>query len=230
MFSIQQIANIGVHFFNESLQNILSQEVSLVQLSQKLEQLVNQTGGEVLKAILEQADEAIYAASKPEHRYQVKAHRSRTLTTLWGEVTFTRTYYQDKTDSFYHYLSDEWLGLDKSTHIEAFCRARLVTRSADVSYRKSVALTPPARLSEQSVLQPIRKLGTIPNQAEVMPAAKPGIHKVYVEADEDHVAMQKGHAKEMKLINVYETKVPVYQGRRKLLGRRTFSGWKALFP
>ena len=115
MFSIQQIANVWVHFFNESLQNILSQEVSLVQLSQKLEQLVNQTGGEVLKAILEQADKAIYAASKPEHRYQVKAHRSRTLTTLWGEVTFTRTYYQDKTDSSYHYLLDEWLGLDKST-------------------------------------------------------------------------------------------------------------------
>lgn len=48
-----KLANVWVNFFNESLQNILSQEVSLVQLSQKLEQLVNQTGGEVLKAILE---------------------------------------------------------------------------------------------------------------------------------------------------------------------------------
>ena len=36
-----------------------------------------------------------------------------------------------------------------------------------------------------------------------MPAAKPGIHKVYVEANEDPVAMQKGHAKEMKLINFH---------------------------
>ena len=63
-----------------------------------------------------------------------------------------------------------------------------------------------------------------------MPAAKPGIHKVYVEADEDHVAMQKGHVKEMKLINVYETKVPVCQGRRKLLGWRTFSGWETPSP
>lgn len=78
MFSIQQIVNVWANFFNESLQNILTQEVSLVQLSQKLEQLVNQTGGEVLKAILEQADAAIYAAIKPEHRYQVM-HRSRTL-------------------------------------------------------------------------------------------------------------------------------------------------------
>ena len=78
MFSIQQLSMFGQIFFYESLQNILSQDVSLVQLSQKLEQLVNQTGGEVLKAILEQADAAIYAAIKPEHRYQVM-HRSRTL-------------------------------------------------------------------------------------------------------------------------------------------------------
>ena len=78
--AVRQIVNVGANFFYESLQNILSQEVSLVQLSQKLERLVNQTGGEVLKAILKQADAAIYAAIKPEHRYQVKVHRSRTLT------------------------------------------------------------------------------------------------------------------------------------------------------
>ena len=36
-----------------------------------------------------------------------------------------------------------------------------------------------------------------------MSAAKPEIHKVYVEANEDHVAMQKGHAKKMKLIKFF---------------------------
>ncbi|WP_443867885.1 hypothetical protein [Megasphaera sp.] len=65
MSSIQQIVNVWVNFFNESLQTILSKDVSLVQLSQKLEQVVNQTGENVLKAILEQADAAVYAAIKP---------------------------------------------------------------------------------------------------------------------------------------------------------------------
>ena len=87
-----------------------------------------------MTTLLEQADAAIYAAIRPNHQYQVKDHRVRTLTTLWGDVTFTRTYYQCKADSSYHYRLDEWLGLDKSTHIEPLCRARLVTRSADVSY------------------------------------------------------------------------------------------------
>ena len=49
-----------------NLRNIFYLIVSLVQLSQKLEQLVNQTGGEVLKAILEQADEAIYTGVNQE--------------------------------------------------------------------------------------------------------------------------------------------------------------------
>lgn len=146
MFSIQQISNVCVDFFNASLWKILAQELSLAQLSQNLNQLVNQIGVATMTTLLEQADAAIYAAIRPNHQYQVKDHRVRTLTTLWGDVTFTRTYYQCKADSSYHYLLDEWLGLDKSTHIEPLCRARLVTRSADVSYRKAAALTTPTSL------------------------------------------------------------------------------------
>ena len=71
-------------------------------------------------------------------------------------------------------------------------------------------------------MQSIRKLGTIPNQA----AAMPEVNTIYIEADEDHVAMQKSKAKEMKLITVYESKVPVCRGRREVLGQRVCSGWE----
>lgn len=57
-----------------------------------------------------------------------------------------------------------------------------------------------------------------------MPEPKPNIKKVYVEADEDHVAMQHGRSKQMKLINIYESKKEVGRGRRVLCGRRSFSG------
>ena len=42
-----------------------------------------------MTTLLEQADAAIYAAIRPNHQYQVKDHRVRTLTTLWGDVTFS---------------------------------------------------------------------------------------------------------------------------------------------
>lgn len=59
-----------------------------------------------------------------------------------------------------------------------------------------------------------------------MPEAKPEIHKVYVEADEDHVAMQKRHSKEMKLINVYDSKVSVCRGAGSYVGGARFPDGK----
>ena len=67
MFSIQQISNVCVDFFNASLQKILTQELSLAQLSQNLDQLVNQIGVAIMTTLLEQADAAIYAAIRPNH-------------------------------------------------------------------------------------------------------------------------------------------------------------------
>lgn len=67
MFSIQQISNVYVDFFNASLRKILAQELSLAQLSQNLDQLVNQIGVAIMTTLLEQADAAIYAAIRPNH-------------------------------------------------------------------------------------------------------------------------------------------------------------------
>lgn len=227
MVSIHQFPNVCVDFFNDSLQNVLGHNVTLAQLGQNLNQFLQMSGVFLMKNLLEEADAAIYETVKPDHRYQVKARRSRTLTTLWGDVSFCRRYYQDKKDGTYHYLLDEWMDLEKYTHIDPLCRAVLVKHAADVSYSKSVSLTTPKRLSAQSVMNSIRKIGTIPNEAAAMPEPKPGLRQVYVEADEDHVAMQHGRSKQLKLINVYEDKKVVGKGRRVLCGRRTFSGFES---
>lgn len=227
MVSIHQFPNVCVDFFNDSLQKVLGHNLSLAQLDQNLNQFLQMSGVLLMENLLEEIDAAIYEAVKPSHQYQVKAKRTRTLTTLWGDVSFSRRYYQDKKDGTYHYLLDEWISLEKYTHIDPLCQAGLVAHAADVSYSKSVSLTTPKRLSAQSVMNSIRKMGTIPNEAAAMPEAKPGLQKVYVEADEDHVAMQHARSKQMKLINVYEAKKVVGKGRRILCGRRTFSGFES---
>lgn len=224
MFSIQQFPNACVDFFNDTLQKVLCHQVSLAQVSQNLNQFLLMSGASLMKNVLEQLDTAIYESVKPTHRYRVKELRSRTLTTIWGDVTFKRKYYQDMQGSSYHYLLDEWLDLEKYAHIDPLCQATLAAHAANVSYSKAAELTTPQGLSAQSVLHTIRKMGTIPNDAAAMPAPKPGIQQVYVEADEDHIAMQRTHNKQMKLITVYESKKEVGKGRRVLCGRRSFSG------
>ena len=107
MFSIQQFPNACVDFFNDTLQKVLCHRVSLAQVSQNLNQFLLMSGASLMKNVLEQLDTAIYESVKPTHRYRVKELRSRTLTTIWGDVTFKRKYYQDMQDSSYHYLLDE---------------------------------------------------------------------------------------------------------------------------
>lgn len=157
MISIQQFPNVCVDFFNSTLQKTLCHQLSLAQLSRNLNQFLLMSGAGLMKDVLEQLDAAIYESVKPEHRYRVKELRSRTLTTLWGDVTFKRRYYQDMQDKSYHYLLDEWLNLEKYAHIDPLCQATLVSHAADVSYSKAAALTTPQRLSAQSVLHTIRK-------------------------------------------------------------------------
>ena len=226
MFSIQQFPNVCVDFFNDSLQKVLSHTLSMAQLGQNLNEFLQLSGVSLMTTLLEEIDEALYEAVKPSHRYCVKAKRSRTLTTLWGDVSFCRRYYQDTKDHTYHYLLDEWMNLEKYTHIDPLCQATLVSHAADVSYSKAVTLTTPKGLSPQSVMNSIRKMGTIPNDAAAMPTPKPNLSHIYVEADEDHVAMQRSKSKQMKLINVYEDKEVIGKGRRELRGRRTFSGFE----
>lgn len=50
------------------------------------------------------------------------------------------------------------------------------------------------------------------------------VEKLYIEADEDHVAMQDGTNKIMKLIYVYEGAIQKSKNRRELINKRYFTG------
>ena len=232
---VQYFVDNSTDFFNASIQKFLNQEISLADLTKQLQEFLNTIGKTTVSMLLEHADEMMYRTEKQQHQYHVKAKRPRTLVTVFGEVTYTRRYYQRIADGTYHYLLDEWGSVQPYTRVEPYCQAQLVAHTADVSYRKAVALTIPGQLSPQSVLHAIRAVGTIPNEAAALPAPQADIGHVYVEADEDHIAMQRGKTKEMKLITVYESKKTVCNGRRKLVGKRTFTGfetsselWKAV--
>jgi hypothetical protein len=72
----------------------------------------------------------------------------------------------------------------------------------------------------------IRQTGTLPNDAAPLPQPKEKMPRVFIEADEDHVAMREGKAKPLKLVYVYEDKVTVGKNRRQLVGTRMFTGYE----
>lgn len=93
-----------------------------------------------------------------------------------------------------------------------------------MSYAKAVKNTTPVNVSRQSVKNIIREMGQISNAALPIKQEKKIVEKLYIEADEDHVAMQDGTNKIMKLIYVYEGAIQKSKNRRELVNKRYFTG------
>ena len=229
---IQHIANIGTEFFNNTLEKMVMQQVTLADITVSVETFAQKLGIALYQELLQQADEAIYESVKQTQAYVVKdKERPRTLVTPFGELNFSRRYYQHKQTRQYHYLLDEWLNLHPYQRIETSCQARMVTCAQEESYARAANHATCVGISRQSVLQAIRRVGTLPNSAAVYPSAKASpVKEIFMEADEDHVSMQEGHAQQLKLIYVYEAKQEVGTNRRKLVEKRVFTGYGNLWP
>jgi hypothetical protein len=70
----------------------------------------------------------------------------------------------------------------------------------------------------------IRELGSIPNDAVGIKDEKRSVRVLYIEADEDHVALQEGGIVEAKLVYVHEGRKKIGKNRWKLENVRYFGG------
>ena len=103
--------------------------------------------------------------------------------------------------------------------------AELIKEAMDSSYHKSaIRVSNNTQVTKQTVLNSIRRLGNVENNDAKLPTKKKEVNIIYIEADEDHVAMQDGKNKEIKLIYVHEGKSFKSKGRYELINKRYFTG------
>ena len=79
-------------------------------------------------------------------------------------------------------------------------------------------------LTSQTVMNSIRERGSVNNDAVKIKQDKRKVKILYIEADEDHVALQNGGLIEPKLVYIHEGRKQVSKNRYKLLNPRYFSG------
>ena len=118
------------------------------------------------------------------------------------------------------------LRIPANDRIEVNCKAAIVEKSADVSYKKAAESITECGLSRQSVCNAVREAGVIPAEAASIPKVNRQAPRIYIEANENHVAMQNGKTKQNKLILIYEDKKTVCKGRRELVAKRVFTGYR----
>lgn len=119
-------------------------------------------------------------------------------------------------------------GLAPHDRMDTSLKAKLVEEAIDVSYGKSGdSVAESLQFSPQTVMNTIRELGEVENDEVELFSKLPEKKKLqtlYVEADEDHVALQSGRVVEPKIVYVHEGYRQLGKDRRERINARYFGG------
>ncbi len=154
---------------------------------------------------------------RPEWKVVKKA--SSTLLTSLGSISYHKTLFQNGSTGEYQYLLDQAMGLEPYARMTEDAEANLLTEAVQTSYEKggeNVSIGK-EQVSRETVKNKIHRL-EFPKKMGY-PEEKKVVNYLYIDADEDHVALQfreqkgdivenerhqKNNGAMVKLIYVYE--------------------------
>lgn len=183
-------------------------------------------GCKALKVIYERIDEELFIKNKGRHLCKVIKKDSKTLVTSLGEVKFTRRLYRDEKGQC-KYLFDRHLKIRKGARYTIDAEARAMEEVIETSYRrggKNASIT--SSLSKVTMMNMLKNL-VIPRRDYVV-FKKKKVDYLYIDADEDHIALQREEkfSEINKLVYVYEgieNESPISE-RNKLINPYFFGG------
>lgn len=207
----------------KNVEKILKGSLNLDETVDSVGELVNDLGLNILKEIIEKTNQEVKKSSDRKSSYHIhKSNVERSLITRFGELNFTREYYKNISNKTYVYILDKILGIEKYERIEANLKGEILDKVVDFSYQTSAKLSSKPPITKETVKNIIRENGKIDN-LELEIQDKKIVETIYIEADEDHIALQNGKNEEVKLIYVYDEKEEI-NGRIELKNKRYFTG------
>ena len=157
---------------------------------------------ELVSSYYEQLDRELLADKAGRRAAGLSVERrneKRRVLTQLGQLEYQRTYYRKKDGSYCHPV-DELAGIAPNQKVSGGVSAALVEASRTMSYAKSSKLVTDGQVSRQTVLHKIRE--SVPKHDEVK--HRQAVPVLHIDADEDHVHLQKGKNGIVPLVSVYE--------------------------
>ena len=205
----------------ECLKNLES-EKGLSEFTDNLYKHFMELGNKTAKFMLDYAEGEIFKLPERKEQYTSLEKDERKILTIFGNVSFERRYYENKETGIKTYLLDEYFKIEKKERMLANVEERLVEEAIVTTYEHAGELAVYGeKITRQTVKNKIRNTNVIdfPKKLE----EKKKIKKLYIIADEDHVALQKGGQEEPRFVMVYENFAKI--GKRvKLLNKKHFGG------
>jgi len=196
------------HFMTHTLNKIIRQftedcvtKGNFSEFTIKFKKELDNLGKEMCGKLLENLNDTVRQDANRSKKWVVERKSDRkTLTTVFGEMSYNRTYYKNKKNGTYRYLSDEIAGICCHQRLDKAVASKIIDLSTEISYEKSGA---GFEISKQSVMNNVRLLNNIEVKLE-KPKNKREVDILYIEADEDHVALQQNGCAEPKIVYIHE--------------------------
>jgi len=179
-----------------------SEGKNMAELEKILEVDLKKLGRILLSEIVQEVDCILQCDPIRKKTWQIERKNQRkTIATKFGDVTFERTYFKNKISGEYAYLADVHFGLTSHQRLSENVQTEILENVVDLSYEKSCKRA--CGMSRQTAKNLVHNTNN--KLLKVLPIPpKTRIERLYISADEDHVAMQDGSNKMQYLVYVYE--------------------------
>lgn len=188
--SIQQFNEFGFKKIEKAIENFLVEKKDIGDLVLGIQEGLYELGRNILSEVLEEMDEHIFESKERKKRYEVvRKNDENSLLTSFGMITYNRRYYRSKESGKYKHLVDDHVGIQPHDRVSADVVIKALDEATQSSYRKAgTNVAYDSDLTKQAVMNKVHEIEVV--DAPLKFSEKKALRVLYIEADEDHVALQ----------------------------------------
>ena len=191
----------------KTFSNFSADLTKIAELVQGVTNCMTEFGLYLLAEELEHYDAILCERKSLRSDYYVVRKEKTTLLTSLGTLQYQKTLFQNQKTGTYEYLLDRIMGLPKYARMTEDAEARILEEAVQTSYEKggkNVSISSIEEVSRETVKNKIHDL-RFPKK-EKYPEKKKEVEYLYIEADEDHIALQFREKKGDIVENAYHQK------------------------
>lgn len=195
--SIQQFVELGVKKIEKVIENFITdKEMNIGELVLELGKPLQELQRELVAETIESVDEVYRNSTYRTGKYVIeRTGDENSFISTCGEIKYRRTYFKSKETGEYIYLADKACGITKNMRKSEDVVVEGIKHVIDSSYRISGehATNTEDIISKQAIMKDVHEIEVpvlIPRVKK-----KKQVKVLYINADEDHVALQFNHKK-----------------------------------
>lgn len=200
--SIQYFLENGIPELEKVKKDFFTNPMCFDEYIEEVKNIVLYFGCHIVSEVLEECNILLEESLKRRMHWQVKDRNQKNIMSSLGMLSFTHTRFKNKETKETAYLLDRVIGLVPHTRMSDGVKAAILEEAVQTSYEKAGREACPGEcVSRKTVMCHVRGM-EIPTKNMEGPAEKKKTRNLYVEADEDHAALQfhekKGDIKRFK--------------------------------